>query len=643
MNKEPEQKGAPAYSSWFEEMYDLTPDAALIQGLDGKILHANQPASLMFGMSREELTGRRVTDFMTPDCAEAWARDLKLHLAGKWKRISSAISTPDGRRVPVYANAYALSRRAGTTAIALHLEDSSVHLRMEQALLASRDEWEQSFDAISDCICLADRQWKILRANKTMQARFDPHVKDLIGQDIRALLGLDGDGKGNGEIRLSGEDAACSFFDRTVPFLPGCFIIVVYPLLEYNGRRRGAIVITRDITEQKRINSELQQNLMRIQQESKMAAIGRLASGIAHDFNNVLTSIMGCGTLILKGLADSDPLRKEVQQIFSASERAAALIRQLLDFSHNDPIEMREADINSVVEDLEPFLLSTLGDSISLSKRLAPGVNPVRLDLSRAEQVIMNLAINARDAMPGGGQLVIETSNVSLDDYFCRTHAPMKPGAYVLLAISDSGIGMPPEVMEHIFEPFFTTKGKGKGTGVGLPIVYGIVKQFGGFITCYSEVGTGTVFKVYLPAVLAPNRRAAPRAEAAPPPAEGGAETLLVVDDEPNIVSMVKQLLSAKGYSVLATHSSMEAVGIAKSHPGRIHLAIMDVSMPEMGGKELLAHLRKDRPDIRAMFMSGYGSQSVLQNGLMDPGTCFIQKPFTIETLARQIRAALDS
>ena len=644
MTEKPEYSGKRFQASLFVEIGQQSPDGLLVQALDGKILLVNPAAGRLFGLKPEELIGRLITEFMTPDRAEAWAHDLNKLRAGDWRHIDSVIEASDGRRVPVRVHGFDLSPIAGISAMALHISDHTVSLRLERALLASRDEWEQCFDAISESICMVDRQWKIVRANQAMQTQFGPRVKDLIGQDVRALLGLEGDGNVNGGKVFAGQDAPFSLYDLTLPSLPGGrFSISSYPLVEHGGRRRGAIVIIRNVTEQARLREELRQNQMRIQQDSKIAALGRLAGGVAHDFNNLLTSVMGCGTVIMQSLADSDPLRNPAKEIIAAGERGAQLIRQLMDFSLDTPVKMIEADINGILKDLEAFLLRVLGADIALAMRLAPDLHTVRLDPCRAEQVIMNLAINARDAMPGGGKLEIETRNVVLDDFFCRTHSTLKPGEHILLSISDSGIGMTPEVREHMFEPFFTTKEKGKGTGFGLAIVFGIVKQFGGIITCYSEVGTGTTFKVYLPAARQRPPPETPGPAADSTPAGTGAETLLVIDDEQNIVTLIRHLLSGKGYSVLATHSAKEAIELAGSHPGMIHLAIIDLSMPEMGGKELLARLRKGRPDIKALFMSGYGAESAVQNGLMDAGSRFIQKPFTVDGLARSIRETLDA
>lgn len=645
MNKNAENKAAGADSAWMDECFQKSLDSILVQAMDGVILEVNPAAGRLFGLDVAALVGRRVSDFMALDCSKTWAHDLGKLIAGEWRHIESVIVTAAGRHVPVHVNGFEVLYESKCPALVLHFQDHSVYQRLERALLASRDEWEQSFDAISESVCIVDRQWNVLRANIAMNAQFEPQSGDLIGQNVRTLLGLpdEGIGPGNSPNNIT-QDEPLTLFDRTLPSRPGSFTISAYPLVGAGDVRRGAIIIVRDVTEQMKMREELNLNLLRIQQESKMAAIGRLAGGVAHDFNNLLTSIIGCGTLTLNRLADNDPLRKEVQEIISAGERATALTRQLLDFSHDAPMQTSEANLNAIVDDLDAFLRRMLGDNIVLSIQLDPRLKPVRLNLSRTEQVIMNLAANARDAMTAGGKLTIETCNVSLDENFCRTHAPLAPGEYVLLAVSDTGCGIAKDVLEHVFEPFFTTKEKGKGTGIGLAIVYGIVKQFGGTITCYSEVGKGTTFKMYLPALKMPARVVQNNAVSAPPvPAARGNETLLVVDDEPNIVALIKQMLSEKGYAILPAHSAQAAIDLCRLHDQPIHLAIMDISMPDMSGMDLLLHLRKDRPDIKAMFMSGYGSWAVVKNGLLDSSSSFIQKPFTFDGLTRSVREALDA
>ena len=403
-----------------------------------------------------------------------------------------------------------------------------------------------------------------------------------------------------------------------------------------NDERKTAFeLFAEDVTERRALEQQLQQS-------QKMEAIGRLAGGIAHDFNNLLMVISGYSEFLLDRLGPDPALRGPAQEIAGASQRASSLTRQLLAFSRKQMLAPKVLDLNGVVTENLKMLTRVIGEDIDLVMVPAPALGAVRADAGQIDQVIMNLAVNARDAMPSGGKLTIETSNVSLDEEYARFHAPLRPGDYVMLAISDTGLGMDSETQSHIFEPFFTTKGP-KGTGLGLSTVYGIVKQSGGYIWVNSEPGKGTSFKIYLP-------RIAERAEPAQVVAanesaftEPGTETILLAEDEANLRYLARQFLEKQGYKVIEAADGAVAMQIAVAHEGVIHLLLTDVIMPGMNGRELAQRISEIRPQTKVLYMSGYTENVIGHNGTLDAGVRLLQKPFTLRDLKSKVREVLDS
>ncbi|OGP73222.1 MAG: hypothetical protein A2V86_13375 [Deltaproteobacteria bacterium RBG_16_49_23] len=378
-----------------------------------------------------------------------------------------------------------------------------------------------------------------------------------------------------------------------------------------------------------------------LRQSQKMEAIGGLAGGIAHDFNNLLTVIKGYAELSCLGLDTSDPLRENIEEILKASERAANLTRQLLAFSRRQILDFKVINLNTLLKDLDKMLHRILGEDIDLVYHLAEDIGKVKTDPGQIEQVILNLAVNARDAMPSGGKLTIETLNVELDEAYARTHMEISPGHYAMLSVSDSGAGMPPKVRERIFEPFFTTKEKGRGTGLGLSTVYGIVKQSSGNINVYSEPGLGTTFKIYLPRVEEEEDNLQRKDLGIS--VSTGNETILLTEDEQSVRELAARILRNRGYQVYEAPDGREALAIAQRHPERkIHLLLTDVVMPGMSGKELADRLKLSMPDIKVLFISGYTDNAIVHHGVLDKGINFIQKPFSPDSLARKVREVLD-
>jgi two-component system cell cycle sensor histidine kinase/response regulator CckA len=389
----------------------------------------------------------------------------------------------------------------------------------------------------------------------------------------------------------------------------------------------------RDVSDQRHLAEQFRQ-------AQKMEAVGQLAGGIAHDFNNLLTAILGNTQLLLRDLPPGDAKRGDVEEIRKASERAASLTRQLLAYSRRQMLQPEVLDLNVVVAEMDKMLRRLIGEHISLVTVPAPDLGRVRADPNQIEQVLVNLAVNARDAMADGGKLTIETANVDLDDAFAQTHLGSVPGPYSMIAVTDTGTGMDATVRAHLFEPFFTTKEVGKGTGLGLATVYGIVKQSDGYISVYSEPGRGSTFKIYLPRIDAPP-------DTAPAPAKGGAdrgtETILVVEDEPAVLTLSRRALEAQGYLVLAAGDAAAALRLVERHGGTIHMLLTDVVMPGLSGRDLADKLAARRPGIRVLYMSGYPGDAVVQHGELPPGSAFLQKPFSPDSLARKVRDVLDA
>ena len=398
--------------------------------------------------------------------------------------------------------------------------------------------------------------------------------------------------------------------------------------------RPFTICMVEDITERKRLETQFFQS-------QKMETIGRLAGGIAHDFNNLLTVIKGYTQLTLNHIQEGDPCRENIEEIKSAAERAAELTNQLLTFSRRQILDMKVLDLNTVVRGLEKMMGRIIGEDIEMFTVLDDHLGRVKTDPGQLEQVILNLVVNARDAMPAGGKLAIETANVVLDDTYARTHIGVTPGSYVMLSVSDTGYGISPEIKELIFEPFFTTKEEGKGTGLGLSTIYGIVKQSGGNIWVYSEPGRGTTFKIYLPRIEEETGALPVQDDTDHLPK--GKETVLLVEDDPSLRALAARILRYQGYKVLEATNGHEAIGIARENvQEKIDLLLSDVVMPHMGGRELVKRMKTLHSEIRVLFISGYTEHAITYHAGLKPGTPFLQKPFSPTALAKKVREVLD-
>jgi PAS domain S-box-containing protein len=405
------------------------------------------------------------------------------------------------------------------------------------------------------------------------------------------------------------------------------------------GEPAKMIIVNRDITERKQAEKELRESQLR--QSQKMEALGRLSGGIAHDFNNLLGVIIGYTEVLEVPAIEEDLRLKGVREIKKAGQRAASLTRQLLAFSRQQVLEPKVLDLNGVVTDIENMLRRVIGEDIELITTLDASLGRALADQGQIEQVIMNLAANARDAMPNGGKLTIETANVTVDEAVSRQAPEVRPGRYVLLSVSDSGVGMDAETQAHIFEPFFTTKERGSGTGLGLATVYGVVKQSNGFIWVHSEPASGTLFEIYLPLVEGEVQATSP--EVSEPQLAQKRETILLVEDEDSLRSVTRDLLVQDGYDVVEANSGAQGLEAALQHRGPIHLMLSDVVMPGMNGPALARNLAESHPETKVLFMSGYTDHTIGRHGVLEPGVLLLEKPFTRDVLLRKVRAALDA
>jgi len=485
----------------------------------------------------------------------------------------------------------------------------------EKALRASEAAFRGLFESAPDAIVLVNEDGRITLVNAHAESIFGYARKELIGKPVEMLLperfrerhiGHRTAFQANPTIRRMGVGIELFALRKDGVEIP--VEVTLSPLR--TNEHTEILSIIRDVSERKQLELQLSQS-------QKMEAIGRLAGGVAHDFNNHLGVIIGYSELLLDRLPPGDPLRKSATMIREAGQRSASLTRQLLAFSRRQIFEPKVLDLNAVVSDIDSMLRPLIGEDVELVTLLDPSLGKLRADPAQVDQIIMNLAVNARDAMPHGGRLILQTSNADLDEAYASKHATVKPGHYVMLAVSDNGTGMDKQTQEQIFEPFFTTKEKGQGTGLGLSMVYGIVKQSGGYIWVYSELGQGTTFKIYLPRMDQDVADAS--AEPVLRPASTGQEIVLVVEDEGMLRELFCEFLRESGYTVLAAGTGEEAVEISSRHQGPIHLLLTDAVMPGIRGRELAHSLEQRRPDMKVLFVSGYTDDSVLRGGLVQP------------------------
>jgi hypothetical protein len=472
---------------------------------------------------------------------------------------------------------------------------------------------------------------KLLAVNAAACALYGFSPEEFCSMDLAAIQGADEARRFGEELKREGRPVTSIWKHRTRENRAIDVEVAVHDI-QYGGRRAELAVLI-DITSRRNLEEQLRQ-------AQKMEAVGMLAGGVAHDFNNLLTIITGYSQLILASIPEQDPNRHSVEQIMKAGERAAALTKQLLAFSRRQVLQPRVLDLNKLVASLSTMLQRLIGEDVDLRLALRSDLGCVNADPGQIEQVLMNLVINSRDAMPKGGALTIETQNATLDESYASRHLAVRPGPYTLLAVSDNGAGMDDATKARLFEPFFTTKGSGKGTGLGLSTVLDIVKRSGGSVDVYSELGRGTSVKVYLPRIDLP---VSAESEEGGVKGRRGTETILLVEDDEMVRTLVRDTLAREGYKVLDAADPLEAQRISGEYRGRIQLLITDVVMPKVSGRELAEIVVRRRPGIKVLYMSGYTDGAVANSGVFEKEVAFLQKPFTPDALTGKVREVLES
>ncbi len=651
----------------FRGFLEAAPDAMVVVDAAGRIVFTNTQTESLFGYSRGELIGETVECLIPMRQRGAHERSRKGYLESRKVRAMGAglellARRKDGSEFPVEISLSPVETSGGVLASAA-IRDVTDRIRIETALRRAHDELEHR---------VAERTAQLTRSLdelRVSEARFSRLVQsgiigivvgDASGQIIEAndaFLGI---------VACSREDlleGKIRWSDLTTPESGNELVVqdlsatgVAHPHEKEYVRKDGSrvavlvgiatlpnthtIAFMVDLSAQKRAEEALKRTEGQLRHAQKMEAVGRLAGGVAHDFNNLLSVVLSYSEMIIDDLPPENPMRADVQEIEKAGKQAAEITRQLLTFSRQEVTEPRTLDLNHVLSNMDKMLQRILGEDVDLVSLRSPTLGRVRVDPSHIEQVIMNLAVNSRDAMPTGGKLTMETENVILDEGYADEHLGMKPGRYVRLAVSDTGMGMDRATQARIFEPFFTTKEKGKGTGLGLSTVFGIVQQCGGFVGVYSEPGHGTSFKVYIPLIDAD----ADVLPVLPPPITlAGSETILLVEDDDQIRLVAGEILRKQGYQVIEARDAVEALRCCEVHATTLDLLVTDVVMPQMSGPELAKRVLLMRPGIKVLCMSGYTDDALVRHGALEARFAYLQKPITPQTLARKVRTTLDA
>ncbi|MEX2178334.1 MAG: ATP-binding protein [Gemmatimonadaceae bacterium] len=519
---------------------------------------------------------------------------------------------------------------------------ASVQYTFVRVMLRAQERYRGLFETVPDVIVSTNLRGIVTAANAAAYRLAGSGADDIVGRPLRHLIAGDEVAIGLEHFRAAREGATRQFVIKVDgPDGAERWLECTCKAVRDGHETVAVLFVCHDITREKADEEALRRSQEQLVQAQKMEAVGQLAGGVAHDFNNLLTVITGYCGFLRRDLAGDDPRMGDIKEIQTAAESAAALTHQLLAFSRKQVLQPKIVNLNTSVERLEHMFRRLIGAQIEIQTRLDADLHLVKADPNQLDQVVMNLALNARDAMPGGGVLTLETENVLLDAEYARTHPGVRAGPHVLLCIRDDGVGMSAETQARIFEPFFTTKGPGTGTGLGLSTVYGIVRQSGGHIWVYSEEGLGTVFKIYFPVTVESVQEAA--APLPPDEALQGSETVLVVDDSEPLRLLVSRILRQYGYAVIEAASGEEATMLAEKEAGPIHLLLTDIVMPGMTGPALARDMLSWHPALRVLFMSGYAEKAIVREGLRHPSAGFIEKPFSPETLAREVRRALDA
>ncbi len=616
----------------YRRLVQVMPDAVFVNR-DGTITFCNSALATLVGVSScDDLLGTPALEIF----AEQFHETIRDRIAatkrdGFAPPLEEEIVRRDGTRVPVEVVA-TLVRFEEREAILVCLHDLTARRQVEETAFKLASIIEGNDNAIIG----KDLDGTITSWNPAAERLYGYAASEVLGKNITIVIPADRLDEYSLMIERTTRGENVPPFETARRRKDGKLIDVSVnssPVRNRAGEVVATSLIAQDITEKKRLQEQLRQ-------AQKMEAIGRLAAGVAHDFNNLLTIISGYSEILLASLPAADQARAPVTEIRDAGERAASLTRQLLTFSRKQMLDLKVLDVNAIVADSDTLLARLLGEDIDLRSRLAATLGHVKVDPGQLEQVIVNLCINARDAMPHGGKLTIETRDVELDANYCCTHPHVQPGPYVLLAVSDTGTGMDEATKSQVFEPFFTTKEQGSGTGLGLAMVYGFIAQSSGHIDVYSEPGLGSTFKVYLPRVQEPLTAVKSAPDHAVMPE--GEETVLLVEDEDAVRRLARHALQTCGYIVLEASNGTEAIAVAEGHPGPIHLLATDVVMPHLGGRLVAERVAALKPGVKVLFLSGYTDDAVVRHGVLTAEMEFLQKPFTPSSLAQKVRDVLD-
>ena len=646
-----ERKAAERALKQSEEKFRLAFENAAIGRCiaqpEGPIVQVNNSFVRMLEMTRKELEQKTWQEIIHPEFAEKY-RQIRQDMLDNKKQsmhIEIKLLRKNGGSVWVRLT-IALVRDA--EGVPLHLicdiEDITEQKMYEKSLKESEERYRRLYQQAPVMLNTVDPNGRIMSVNNQWLQTLGYRHEEVIGHNILDFITDESKQRSIDEVlpRLFAlgfvKDEPYQMVTQKGSVID--VLLSVYSKRDPDGKFEQFTASILDISDHKRSEEERARLEQQVVQVQKLEAVGRLAGGIAHDLNNLLSPILGYGELLLADADVGDPRKKSLEQILRAGMRARDLVRQLLAFSRKQTLEYRPLDLNQTLTGFEKLLRRTIREDIDIQIVQSPNIRPVMADIGQIEQVIMNLAINGADAMPGGGKLTIETLPVELDDLYAANHPSVKPGAYVMLAVSDTGCGMDEEIRKQIFEPFFSTKGK-LGTGLGLATVYGIVKQHGGNIWAYSEPGKGTTFKVYLPVSekvhVGGKRKKKTRTD------PRGSETILLVEDNQQVRDIVQYILERQGYSVLIAKDGMETLKLLESHKNTVDLLLTDVVMPEMNGRELYAKVAAKYPALKVLYMSGYTNNVIAHHGVLDEGVQFIQKPFTAQALGVKVRKVFDT
>jgi two-component system cell cycle sensor histidine kinase/response regulator CckA len=621
----------------FRDLFENSPDAIFVEALDGTVLDVNFAACVLHGLTREQLIGKNaLNDLVPPARRENAQRDFQKLTSGKLSWIEGESLTANGSVTPVEVRAGRVEYN-GKPALLLHVRDISERRAAEAAVQSSemlfRSVWENSVDGMR----LTDGNGVIIAVNKAYCDLVGMKAEDLESKPFTVVYAE----SENPTVVLEQQRerfqarGANRKFQRQYTLHSGQVMVleITDSFIELHGQPLLLFSLFRDVTMQRRLEEQLRQS-------QKMEAIGQLAGGVAHDFNNILTVIHGHASLLVSSELEESAVRS-AQQITQAAERAAALTRQLLTFSRRQLIQPRKLDMNKIVNNMTDLLGRLLGEDVALQLDYCLSPAMVEADVGMMEQVLLNLAVNARDAMPKGGQLTVSIAIVDLDEAHVQHHPEARVGRFVCVSNADAGCGIPPENLQRIFEPFFTTKEVGKGTGLGLATVYGIVKQHQGWVEVESTVGKGTTFRIYIPYVgLAQADAERPTTQVT---VRGGSETILLVEDEKPVRELVSRVLQKYGYRIVQAGSGAEAIEVWNRHKDEISLLFTDLVMPDnMNGRELAEKLRAQHPGLKVIFTSGYSADIVGKDFKLEPELNFLQKPYHPQTLALTVRRCLD-